>query len=619
MESIITSKIIDNWEAHDEPEHLKTIRDRMLLGEQIAGRFLGLYQQILLKGYINADNSLENMRFRLLGLVVKEDRIIKVYNQIYKSVFNLDWVEKELGKLRPYSESFQAWVDSNYQDESRLLRGKSLQNALVWANKKNLSNEDARYLSASQELEKAELTEALAAREEETRILAKANEELRQAQYKFKQADETLKRAKKEFRFTQILVISFLVTSLVMGVRYLGFLQPSELHAYDRFMQLRSQYFPELRDPHLLIVTIDEQDIQYQQDNYNDMQDSLSDKALADLLVKLDNQYKVNTVGLDLHRTHKVQEESPNFTNPYTNKHLFVTCKAPTSGNDGDSEGIRPPSGATPERIGFSDFVADDDDVARRHLLSMSINSTSKCNTEEALSIRLALDFLDKLGKKAHFRQVYLEINNTTAPWESVLFKTLENRTSGYQKVDSRGHQILLNYRSLPSVDQIAETVSLRDVLNKPTQSEAVKTFRDRIALIGRVGVTNPWKTPFSSGGIRREREVPGVFVQAQMVSQIISSVLYDRPLLWWWSTWKEAIWVWGWSFIGDSIVWLFSKPLHRGLSLTVSFMILFLICFGIFVQSGWIPFIPSALVLLSSPIATVFLASKFKIASRRE
>ena len=198
LESIIHTKIIDNWEADDEPEHLKTIRDRMLLGEQIAGRFLGLYQQILLQGYINADNSRENMRFRLLGLVVKENKIIKVYNRIYKSVFNLDWVEKELGKLRPYAESFQAWVESGYEDESRLLRGQALQNALRWANEKNLSNEDARYLSASQELEKKELAEALAAREEEGKILAQANEELRQAQTKSEKANQTLRKAQKK-------------------------------------------------------------------------------------------------------------------------------------------------------------------------------------------------------------------------------------------------------------------------------------------------------------------------------------------------------------------------------------------------------------------------------------
>ncbi|WP_414624789.1 AAA-like domain-containing protein, partial [Calothrix sp. CCY 0018] len=218
LESIIHSKIINNWEAHDEPEHLKTIRDRMLLGEQIAGRFLGLYQQILLNGYIDADDSLENMRFRLLGLVVKEDRIIKVYNRIYKSVFNLDWVEKELGKLRPYSESFQAWVDSGYQDESRLLRGQSLQNALMWANEKNLSNEDARYLGASQELEKAELAAALATQEEEGRILAQANEELIQAQHKSGKANETLRKAQKKSTRMIRFGSGFLAVSMVGAI-----------------------------------------------------------------------------------------------------------------------------------------------------------------------------------------------------------------------------------------------------------------------------------------------------------------------------------------------------------------------------------------------------------------
>lgn len=44
VDAIIRSKIIDSWESHDEPEHIKTIRDRMLLGEQIAGRYLGWYQ-----------------------------------------------------------------------------------------------------------------------------------------------------------------------------------------------------------------------------------------------------------------------------------------------------------------------------------------------------------------------------------------------------------------------------------------------------------------------------------------------------------------------------------------------------------------------------------------------
>lgn len=47
VEELVQSRIIETWESQDEPEHLKTIRDRILSREQRAGRLLGLYQQIL--------------------------------------------------------------------------------------------------------------------------------------------------------------------------------------------------------------------------------------------------------------------------------------------------------------------------------------------------------------------------------------------------------------------------------------------------------------------------------------------------------------------------------------------------------------------------------------------
>jgi hypothetical protein len=47
VEELVQRRIISFWESQDEPEHLKTIRDRILRREQRAGRLLGLYQQIL--------------------------------------------------------------------------------------------------------------------------------------------------------------------------------------------------------------------------------------------------------------------------------------------------------------------------------------------------------------------------------------------------------------------------------------------------------------------------------------------------------------------------------------------------------------------------------------------
>jgi hypothetical protein len=41
IEKLVRSRLIENWESQDEPEHLKTIRDRILRDQQRAGRRLG--------------------------------------------------------------------------------------------------------------------------------------------------------------------------------------------------------------------------------------------------------------------------------------------------------------------------------------------------------------------------------------------------------------------------------------------------------------------------------------------------------------------------------------------------------------------------------------------------
>jgi WD40 repeat protein len=160
VDRLVKTYVITNWESQDEPEHLKTIRDRILSSDQLAGRLLGLYQQILQQGEVAANDSPEQMQLRLTGLVVKQQSKLKVYNLIYESVFNLSWVERELAKLRPYSQAFRAWIDTNRQDESRLLRGAALQDALIWAGDKSLGVEDYQFLAASQESDKREAIEA---------------------------------------------------------------------------------------------------------------------------------------------------------------------------------------------------------------------------------------------------------------------------------------------------------------------------------------------------------------------------------------------------------------------------------------------------------------------------
>lgn len=184
VELLVRQNIIENWEGKDDPEHLRTIRDRLIYGEQRnADKLLELYRSILQKGEINSDDSIEQTKLRLTGLVVKRNRKLRVYNQVYQQVFNLEWVEKELiklhpyqelAKLRPYADAIDSWAASNQRDESRLLRGNALKDALDWARDRNLSDEDERFLRASQEFDRREIQLTLDAKSQANDILTAA-------------------------------------------------------------------------------------------------------------------------------------------------------------------------------------------------------------------------------------------------------------------------------------------------------------------------------------------------------------------------------------------------------------------------------------------------------------
>ncbi|MEG4148855.1 WD40 domain-containing protein [Microcoleus sp. Pol12B5] len=213
VDSLVRENIINNWESQDEPEHLKTIKERIIRNEQRAGRLLGIYQQILqsnpplasgsvsflgfeedyrgstpvpdpnlyrattgefplqgnerflpfsqIAGGVSTDDSPEQIELLLSGLVVKNKGYLQVRNRVYAEVFNLEWVEKQLGQLRPYSQTFDAWIASQQTDSSRLLRGQALKDGQIWAQEKSLSNLDYQFLAASAELDRREVQQAL--------------------------------------------------------------------------------------------------------------------------------------------------------------------------------------------------------------------------------------------------------------------------------------------------------------------------------------------------------------------------------------------------------------------------------------------------------------------------
>ncbi|RFP57925.1 MAG: hypothetical protein BJG00_011765, partial [Limnothrix sp. CACIAM 69d] len=195
---LVQQQIIDNWEAQDIPQHLRTIRDRLLRsGEQRTGRLLGLYQQIVQQGAIPANESQEQVELRLTGVVVQRDGSLRVYNRIYQQVFSRDWLERSLETLRPYGGAIAAWLASGQQDSLQLLRGQELERARAWANDKSLGDDDRRFLDASQALE---METQLAAQEEANQILTVARQ---QAETELTEANQQLAVVREQVEQTR--------------------------------------------------------------------------------------------------------------------------------------------------------------------------------------------------------------------------------------------------------------------------------------------------------------------------------------------------------------------------------------------------------------------------------
>ncbi|MEH2210917.1 AAA-like domain-containing protein [Nostoc sp.] len=232
VENLVRDRVIQNWESQDEPEHFRTIRDRILKrDEQKAAYLLDLYQQVWHSDGIDIDSSIEQSDLQLAGIVVNKGEKLKVYNRIYQTIFDSLWIEKTLASLRPYAENYRQWILSKKEDESRLLRGQALVEAENWAKGKSLSFQDGEFLAASRTLQqKEELAETVRQAELEREKKEKeAAERARQVEAEAKQeAERQLVTARKRMRFG-VVVLS--VTLGITGLLGIGaFIQLQTAH-----------------------------------------------------------------------------------------------------------------------------------------------------------------------------------------------------------------------------------------------------------------------------------------------------------------------------------------------------------------------------------------------------
>jgi len=575
------SHIIENWEYQDEPEHLRTIRDRILTNEQRTGRLLELYQQILATSRptlqritaesrsIAADNSLEQVELRLSGLVVKQQGKLRAYNPIYEAVFDQSWVDQALANLRPYSEAITAWLASNCQDESRLLRGQALQAAQVWAEGKSLSNQDYRFLTVSQELEKR-----LEAVEDANQIVAKAQQKAKQT------------KLKQSLWKSWDLLTTLWVAALVIITRLTGIFQLLEWATLDQFFLLRPT---EPIDQRILIVTVDESDINHLG------KWPISDADIA-RLIKILNQHQPAAIGLDLYRDLPVE--------PGYQDWLEVMESTPNLIGVEKAVGtkVAPPDTLSKmEQVAMTDLLVDADGKVRRALLSYR---TSGSQLRFGLGSKLALIYLEAKG-------INLETLDDTKNHYRLgqgIFVPFKGNDGGYVHTNSGGYQIFLNYRG--QQDRF-RTVTLTEVLENRVNPELI---RDRLIFVGSTAASlnDEFYTPYSSRLSNTPQTTPGVVIHAHITSQIISAALDGRSLLKAWREPGEWLWILSWSLIGANLSWRFLRlrsPRLLVLIILLTGISLVSSCYVAFLFGWWIPLFPTALSLIGSAIVVPLIA----------
>ncbi|MBF2017363.1 MAG: CHASE2 domain-containing protein [Rivularia sp. T60_A2020_040] len=399
---------------------------------------------------------------------------------------------------------------------------------------------------------------------------------------------------------------SLLVTSLVVGMRFLGLLQAAELQAFDHMMKLRPS---EGIDERLLLITIDDNDIEVQRQRGEELKGvSLSDKSLERLLGILQT-YKPSVIGLDIYRDFNTNPQLQELINQLNNTdNLIGICKV--SSTKLDPFGVRPPQEIPLERLGFSDFVDDGDNVLRRQLLSMNPEPNAYCQAGYSLNLQLAYRYLLQV------HNIKTDLTSDGKNWQigNIVFHKLNSRGGGYQGIDANSEQILLNYRA---GNDIAQKITLKQLFdaaeNNPNALE--KFIKNKIILIGitRSGAEDKWQTPY---GRLLKDQMPGVEVQAHMVSQILSVVLDKRPLLRVLSAGNDILWIWVWSGVGGGLTWVLSygqlsiKQLVSLVvgSVSISCGMIYGACFYLLIQGVWIAFVPAVMGLLGTVCVGVFV-----------
>ncbi|MGA7937931.1 MAG: CHASE2 domain-containing protein [Kovacikia sp.] len=370
-------------------------------------------------------------------------------------------------------------------------------------------------------------------------------------------------------------------TALVAIFNSLSLLQPSEWAVLDLFIRVRPLEPPDRR---IVVVTITDEDIT--KIGKWPVPDQLLAQALSNL-----NGRQPRAIGLDLYRDLPVEPGHQKLVNVFESMPNLIGVQRAF----GLQKVAPPPALAKLNQVADANIPEDPDKRVRRAML------TSKDGASVSLGLGLAIAL--KYLEKEQITPVTLNDAADTYQLGRARFEPFRGGDGGYVDADDRGYQMLLNYRGPAPTFQ---TLSFMDVLQNRFPEDWV---RDRVVLIGTSAesVKDFFITPYSDDQDSHTDWTPGVFIHANIVSQILSAAQQGRPLLRGFSGLPKWLWIMLWSYVGVLVSWkmLQSDWVHKQLSYGISMVSIVLvsgalvvISYLVFLNGLWLPVAASVFAL---------------------
>jgi CHASE2 domain-containing sensor protein len=349
---------------------------------------------------------------------------------------------------------------------------------------------------------------------------------------------------KAQTTLSSILLICLVATCLIMGVRWVGWLRPLEMAAYDYLVR----QMPEAQlHPDILIIGLTKEDAekQNQRSEPGDKDSTLRDPTLQRLLAKLDEK-KARVFGMAIQREQPVSAGYDHLAQRLKDidalPKIIGVCAEPAQ-EPLPYSGIKPPPEIPASRVGIGGFIEDSDGVIRRYQVSSSSNSPTCPQVSDSdntfsytnhFAYVVATAYLEPQIRESPSKHGILALGNAE-------FQHLRNHHAGYHNEPNlSSNNMILFHRPFPAFEKV-QYVMLEQVLEGKVPDDKLT---NKIILAGKIDYLADRVQPPNG------QRIPGIYLHAQAVTMLISVAAGDETLLRWMPFWGDGLFTGSWALM---------------------------------------------------------------------